>query len=175
MQLQKNLIAPLALWTALLTPGLALAQTKVAVIDSARVMADCEAGLRAQATLKKLFDARQLELDAQQRQIAQEREALDKEVQSGKLSREAAQKKVDALQTKAKRLQEHFVNYQKEVTKKQFELTAPIEREVDAAVTRIAQAAGVALVVDRSATRYLEPALDLTDQVIAALNARATK
>lgn len=168
-------LARLALWTALLAPGTALSQPTVAVVDSARAMTQCEAGLRAQATLKKLFDARQLELEAKQQQLAKDRAALDREVQSGKLSRDAAQKKTEAWQARATELQGYFVDYQKEFTRKQADLTAPIDRDLNTAVARLAKAAGIALVVDRSAARYLEPALDLTDQVIAALNAGATK
>ena len=47
----------------LLWSSAASAQTKVGVIDVQRAVASTEDGLRAQATLKKLFDNRQQELN----------------------------------------------------------------------------------------------------------------
>ena len=43
--------------------------TKVAVVDVQRAVANTEDGLRAQATLKKLFDSRQQELNRKQNEM----------------------------------------------------------------------------------------------------------
>jgi len=49
--------------------GAALAEQKVAVVDVQRAVASTEDGLRAQATLKKLFDNRQQELNKKQTEL----------------------------------------------------------------------------------------------------------
>src|SRR3954468_4333190 len=82
----------------LLTALPAAAQSKVAVIDVRRAVLETEQGLRVQATLKKLFDNRQVELDGKQRQLQTDKENLDKEAQSGKTSKEQLQKKYENLQ-----------------------------------------------------------------------------
>ena len=70
-------------------PREAAAQAKVAVVDVRRAVLETEEGLRVQATLKKLFDSRQVELDNKQRALQQEKEALDKETAAGKTPKDA--------------------------------------------------------------------------------------
>src|SRR5688572_16010514 len=78
---------------ALLSPAPASAQSKIAVVDVRRAMLETEEGLRLQATLKKLFDSRQVELDTKQRALADERDKLDKEAQAGKTPKDALQRR----------------------------------------------------------------------------------
>ena len=59
------LLATAVLWLA---PA-ASAQMRVAVVDTQRAVMETEDGLRAQATLKKLFDKRQRELDQKQKDL----------------------------------------------------------------------------------------------------------
>src|SRR5580698_4225127 len=69
---------------------------KMAVVDVQRAVMQTEDGLRAQATLKKLFDNRQQELNKRQTDLQKQKEELDK--QSRVLSQTALQKKVDEWQ-----------------------------------------------------------------------------
>src|SRR5262245_22757485 len=104
-RLRKSALA-LAMGFALLGAAApAAAQSKIAVIDVRRAMLETEQGLRVQATLKKLFDNRQIELDNKQRQLQADKDALEKEAQAGKASKDALQKKYENLQKQAAELQ----------------------------------------------------------------------
>ena len=64
---------------SLLFAGVASADQKVAVVDVQRAVASTEDGLRAQATLKKLFDTKQQELNKKQNDLQRQREDIDKQ------------------------------------------------------------------------------------------------
>ena len=106
----------------------ASAQMKMAVVDVQRAVMQTEDGLRAQATLKKLFDSRQQELNKRQTDLQKQKEEIDK--QKTVLSQQALQKKVDEWQKEMVELQTTFVEYNKELEKKQKELTDPIFERV---------------------------------------------
>lgn len=149
----------------------AAAQMKVAVVDVQRAVMQTEDGLRAQATLKKLFDSRQQELNKRQNDLQKQKEDIDK--QSKVLSQQALQKKVDDWQKQMVELQTTFVEYNKELEKKQKELTDPIFERVIGAIKRVAGTDGYDLIVDRATVAFSRGDLDLTDRVIQFVNAAA--
>lgn len=146
----------------------ASAQMKVAVVDVQRAVMQTEDGLRAQATLKKLFDSRQQELNKRQNDLQKQKEDIDK--QSKVLSQQALQKKVDDWQKQMVELQTTFVEYNKELEKKQKELTDPIFERVIGAIKRLAGTDGYDLIVDRATVAFSRSDLDLTDRVIQFAN-----
>ena len=146
----------------------AFAQMKVAVVDLQRAVMQTEDGLRAQATLKKLFDSRQQELNKRQTDLQKQKEDIDK--QSRVLSQAALQKKVDEWQKQMVELQTTFVEYNKELEKKQKELTDPIFERVLGAVKRVAGTDGYDLIVDRATVAFSRGDLDLTDRIIQLAN-----
>ena len=146
----------------------AAAEMKVAVVDVQRAVMQTEDGLRAQATLKKLFDSRQQELNKRQQELGKQKEDIDK--QSKVLSQGALQKKVDDWQKQMVELQTTFVEYNKELEKKQKELTDPIFERVVGAIKRIAGTDGYDLIVDRATVAFSRSDLDLTDRVIQLAN-----
>jgi outer membrane protein len=149
----------------------AAAQMKVAVVDLQRAVMQTEDGLRAQATLKKLFDSRQQELNKRQTELQKQKEDIDK--QSKVLSQTALQKKVDDWQKQMVDLQTTFVEYNKELEKKQKELTDPIFERVVGAIKRIAGTDSYDLIVDKATVAFSRSDLDLTDRVIQLANGGA--
>jgi outer membrane protein len=141
---------------------------KVAVVDVQRAVMQTEDGLRAQATLKKLFDSRQQELNKRQQDLAKQKEDIDK--QAKVMSQIALQKKVDEWQKQMVELQTTFVEYNKELEKKQKELTDPIFERVVGSIKRIAGTEGYDLIVDRATVAFSRSDLDLTDRVIQIAN-----
>ncbi len=161
--------------TTVLVPGLgerpAAAQQagqKVGVVDTQRAVMQTEDGLRAQATLKKLFDNKQQELNRRQAELQKQKEDIDK--QAKVLSKEAYSKRVEDLNKQLMELQSVFVDYNKELEKKQKELTEPIFEKIMGIVKRIATTEGYDLIVDRTTVAYVRTDLDLTDKVIQMYN-----
>jgi outer membrane protein len=146
----------------------ASAQMKVGVVDVQRAVMQTEEGLRAQATLKKLFDSKQQELNKRQVDMQKQKEDIDK--QAKVLSQTALQKKVDDWQKQMVELQTTFVEYNKELEKKQKELTDPIFERVLGAIKRLAGTDSYDLIVDRATVAFSRSDLDLTDRVIQLAN-----
>jgi outer membrane protein len=162
----------LFLATTLFAPTL-VADMKIAVIDTQRVVMETEDGLRMQATLKKLFDKRQLEIDKRQNELQGQREDIDK--QRGVLSQEALAARVDKWQRDVVQVQQTFVEYNKELQKKQNELMQPILQKVLGTVRRIATSEGYAMVIDKQAVPYVRNDLDVSDKTITAYNSGAAE
>jgi len=152
----------------LLTGGTALAQVRIAVVDTQRAIMETEDGLRAQATLKKVFDSRQRELDKKQEDLQKERDDIEK--QKEVLSKAALAKRIDKWQREMVQLQTVFVEYNKELQKKQNELTAPIFQKAMGLIRRLATQEGFDMVVDKQAVPYARSDLDLTDRLIQLYN-----
>jgi outer membrane protein len=146
----------------------AAAQMKVAIVDTQRAVMETEDGLRMQATLKKVFDSRQRELDKKQEELQKEREDIEK--QREVLSKAALAKRVDKWQREMVQLQTVFVEYNKELQKKQNELTQPIFQKAMGIIRRLATQDGYDVVVDKQAVPYVRSDLDLTDKVITLYN-----
>jgi outer membrane protein len=170
MRLTARLVlaAAFAVLVSLLGKNAAAQTMKVAVVDVQRAVMQTEDGLRAQATLKKLFDSRQQELNKRQQELGKQKEDIDK--QAKVLSQGALQKKVDDWQKQMVELQQTFVEYNKELEKKQKELTDPIFERVVASIKRIAGTDGYDLIVDRATVAFSRSDLDLTDRVIQLAN-----
>jgi outer membrane protein len=148
--------------------GAASAEQKIAVVDSQRVVASTEDGLRAQATLKKLFDSRQQELNKKQTDLQRQREDIDK--QAKVLPKDAVEKRLNEWQKQMMDLQAIFVEYNKELEKKQKELTEPVIEKVMLIIKRLATSENIDLVVDKATVAYVRGDLDLTDKCIQMYN-----
>jgi outer membrane protein len=169
MKLLQRLSTATLLASALFLLGAsARAEMRVAVIDVQRAVMQTEDGLRAQATLKKMFDNRQQELNKKQQELGKQKEDIEK--QSKVLSKEALQKRVDEWQKQMAELQSIFVDYNKELEKKQKELTDPIFEKVMGIVKRVATTENYDLVVDKATVAYVRTDLDLTDKCIQIYN-----
>jgi outer membrane protein len=152
----------------LLGSAQAHAQSKIAVVDTQRAIMETEDGMRAQATLKKVFDNKQRELDKKQQDLAQEHDDIEK--QRDVLSKAALGKRVDKWQRDMMALQGVFVDYNKELQKKQGELTQPIVQKIMGAIRRLATQEGLDLVLDKQAAPYVRSDLDVTDRIITLYN-----
>ncbi|HEY5958557.1 MAG TPA: OmpH family outer membrane protein [Polyangiaceae bacterium] len=163
-----TLVPSLLAGLVLVAPALALAEQKIAVVDTQRAVMETEDGMRAQATLKKVFDNKQRELDKKQEDLQKEREDIEK--QRNVLSAEAWQKRVESWQRDMAQLQSIFLEYNKELQKKQGELTEPIFRRTVGVIRRLATTEGYDMVVDKQAVPYVRGDLDVTDRVIQLVN-----
>jgi outer membrane protein len=164
----KLFLPVLAVVSCLFFSSAARAEQRIGVVDVQRAVMQTEDGLRAQATLKKLFDSRQQELNKKQTDLQKQREDIDK--QSKALSKDALQKRVDDWQKQMVELQTVFVEYNKELEKKQKELTDPVFEKVMAIVKRVATTENLDLVIDKQTVAYVRTDLDLTDRCIQMYN-----
>lgn len=175
MQANKTLLTHFLLATVLLAPSAALAQTKVAVIDTAKALTDSVAGKRAEDELRRLSKKRYDELDAKREDAKRSEDALMKDVAAGKLSPAVLENRRRELEKRISEIQTLASEVRRGLEERRTVLHEPLLKAIAAETTRLATAKGVALVVDASAVRYMEPQLDLTADVVQALNATPTK
>lgn len=141
----------------------------IAVVDLQGAVMQTEEGIRAQAQLKKLLDKRQVTLDSKQTELARMRGDIERQARF--LSREALTRRMEIWQKEMLTLQTVFVDYNKELEKKQSELTAPILTRMIALISKLAAKNGYDIVVDKRAAPFSRPELDLTDRIVAMYNA----
>lgn len=161
----------LATATLLAAPAL-IADMRIGVVDSQRAVLESEDGLRVQATLKKIFDEKQRELDAKQNDLQKERQELEK--QRTTLKPEVLQARAEKWQAEAANVQQMFMDYNRELQRKQSEMMQPILTQTLSVVQRIAKAEGLSLVIERQAVTYFQPEFDITERVISAYNGGVT-
>ncbi len=153
----------------LLTAPVAAAQMKIAVVDMQRAVMETEDGLRAQATLKKLFDRRQNELDSRQDELKRARDDIEK--QAKVLSKEALDRRMAEWQQSMAELQGVFMEFNKELQKEQNKMTQPILNRVVSVLRQLAAQDGYDAILERNAVPYARTDLDITDRVIQRYNA----
>ena len=89
------------------------------------------------------------------------------------LSQQALQNRIEKWQREMVQIQTVFVEYNRELQKKQNELTQPIFQKAMGIIRRLATQDGVDVVVDKQAVPYVRSDLDLTDRVITLYNNNA--
>src|SRR6266852_9168704 len=164
-------VLAVALFVGVIAPSAHAQQIKFAVVDVQRAVMETEDGLRAQATLKKFFDKRQQELDAKQTELQKQREEIEK--QSKVISQQALQKRMEDWQKQMLELQTVFVEYNKELQKKQGELTQHIYGKIMGLLRRLATQDGYDAILEKQAVPYMRNDLDLTDKIIQMYNSGA--
>ncbi len=176
----KKLIAVLMI---LALPFAAAAETKgkkikarVAIVDVDRCVGETEDGLRAKAALGKYKLRVDAELYAREEHLkmmeAKLQEMLQAHQKSGSTTPDPKmqsmamdyQKELGEYQTISKKVQSDLARYEDD-------LFLPIEKKIKGIFSKIAEAEGFDLIVDRRAMPItLKPELDLTERVIKEYN-----
>ena len=88
----------------------------------------------------------------------------------------AARGSRSAIQQKEIELQQQAMQYERQAQERQQELVGPIMQRIETVINEIRQQGGYALIFDRASGAIIaaDPALDLTDQVLARLRAMAS-
>jgi outer membrane protein len=154
--------------SAFLVVGTAAAQTKIAVVDLQSALLQTEDGMQAAATLKNYTTKRQSDLDTRQQELSNEQEDLQK--QSRFLSRKAFQRRTEHWQRRMLETQTKFIEYNKQLQKKQSDLMNPIMRKLFKVIRRAASRRGFDIVVDKAVVPYARADLDLTELVVQMYN-----
>jgi outer membrane protein len=146
----------------------ARADMRIGVVNVQYAVTQTEDGIRATNTFKRLFDKRQQDLDARQADLAKMRDDIERQTRI--LSRESLTRRMEDWQKRMVDLQTLFVDHNKELQKKQAELTNPIMKKMIGVIGRIAKKNGYDIIVDAQAVPYVRSDLDLTDQVVQQYN-----
>ncbi len=144
--------------TAQVVPG------KVGVFDADRVMAESQPGQQALALFNQLRDQRVAELQVQQDQInALQQQAIS--VPPGGPDAVRLQREVENSMLRLERLQQ---DVQQELGLRQNELTSEITQLIGEIIDVMGEEEGFTLIFNtiQSGLVYLDPTLDITDEII---------
>ena len=160
-------LRPLMVCSALFAIAqLAPAQTKVGVVNLQRAVFESAEIKKADAQMQATFKPRQDKIDQLNKEIA----ALAQQLQSanGKLSPAAEQDLQTQGQRKQRDLQRLQDDLQADATAYRNEILSKSSAKMTEVVKKLAEEKSVDLIIDTSTTLYFKPALDLTNDAIAA-------
>jgi outer membrane protein len=153
---------------AMLPLGAAHAQTKVGVVNVARLLQESPQAQAASQSLENEFAARRRELENQQKDLKAREDKLAKDgATMAEAERRNAEKTLRDGQRELARKQNEFLE---DLNVRRNEVLGQLQRSVLQEVQTYAKSAGLDVVV--ADALYASPAVDITNQVLAALQAR---
>ena len=148
---------------------------KVLVVDLEKVMTDSIAGKAARNNFEDELKKRQSVIDKGKVELEKAKSEFEK--QSSVLSGDALSDKRESLSRKEKDLARTFQDQREELAKRNQAEIGRILKQVQTVVTQIAEEKGAALVLekDRRSVLFNAASLDMTEDVIKALDKKITK
>jgi outer membrane protein len=145
---------------------LASAQAKVAVVNLQRAVFESAEIKKADTEMQTKFKPRQDEIDQLNKDIA----AIAQQLQNSnnKLSPQAESDLTAQGQTKQRQLQRKQDDLQADATAYRNEILSRSSQKMSDVVKKLAEEKGVDLIIDTSTTLYFKPAMELTNDAIAA-------
>jgi Skp family chaperone for outer membrane proteins len=172
----KTLLVSAVFAAAILTPAAASAQALppavVAVVDLDRVTQECNACRTAQAALKSQVEAYQ----TRERTLATPLETEQKSIQAsidalkGKEPDAALQARVRAFQTKQQQAAQELSTQQKQIQANQQYISKQVQDKLNPIYQQVMQRRGANLLVEVNSTLATAQNVDVTNDVLAALN-----
>jgi outer membrane protein len=154
--------------SAAVVAGVALAQTKVAVINMQQAVLQTAEIKKASAALEAKYKPRTAEID----KVRKELEDLQQKLQAGggKLSPQQEADLTAQGQRRQRDLQRMSQDLQEEVDAERNEILQGSGQRMQAVVRKLAEERGVDVVVEAGGTLYVKPALDLTKDAVTAFD-----
>jgi outer membrane protein len=170
-------VATLALVTPAAAQAQALSPAIVAVVDTQRILTQCTACVAANQQLQT--QRQQLEQRVQQlgQPLQSEQQAIQAAVNAlpdGQQPDAALQQRIQAYQTQAQNAQTELQGRQQQLQRNASYVLEQLEAPLNTAITQVMQQRGATIAMDRAATLAINPSVEITDAVLAALNATVT-
>ncbi|RMH31831.1 MAG: OmpH family outer membrane protein [Nitrospirae bacterium] len=151
--------------------GASNAPTSIGVVNPQRILSETTVGQHVTEQLNSFMKDRQMLLELEQREL---RKLEDELVSQGTvLSPEARKRREDKFRRRMIAYQQKVADLNREVQEKQKELLDEFRAHVKRVVASLAQTRGLLVVLEYgpgTSTLYHQPQLDLTEQVIQAMN-----
>lgn len=146
---------------------------KIGVIDPDKILNSSKEGKKILNELKTYYQRKQAEINRRTKEVEQLQQKI--KTQQGILSQSALQKLADQLERKQKDLKRYIDDANEEMAKlKQKKLTA-FQMKMIKVINQIAKAKGLTIILDRRQLIYAAPSVDISGDVIAALDKQFEK
>jgi outer membrane protein len=150
----------------LLLPAQAPAQVKVGVINMQRAVLAADEIKKAAAEMQAKFKPQQDELDKLQREMA----AIQNQLQGGQVNPAQQESLTADGQRKQREAQRLSEDLQADVERERTEILQKASGRMAEVVKKLAADKGLDMVVDSTTTVFYKPALEITEEAIAAYN-----
>ena len=144
----------------------ASAQLKVAVVNVQKAMLDSDELKKVSAEMENKYKPKQDELN----KLESDLQSIQTQLQSNKLSQQAQQDLTLQGQRKQRDAQRISDDLQAELDRDRQDVLGKAAQKMQEVIKKLAEAGGYDLVVDVSQALYFKPAMDITDQALAAYN-----
>ena len=158
--------------TSAISKASAADKVKLAFVDLRRALNETTEGKAAMAKLTKLKDKLQKKIEKEEKKIMDMKNTLEK--QQKILTKEAMQKKVEEYYGAVNELQQSYMQFQKELSTKEADLTQGIIIKMQKILAQIGKSEGYTMIYDMSsgAVVWGPSHLDLTDRLIQKYNSQ---
>ena len=159
--------------SALALPTTAFAQTApILIVDSERILSDCNACKSATTQLEQKQTALRTRAQTLQQELQAEGKPLQAAVDalSGKQPGPALQQKIAAFQTKEKSAQQELQSSDQTLKSTVANVQQQIANKLVTIVDQVRARRGAAIVLSKGSTLANDNAIDVTAEVLAALN-----
>jgi Skp family chaperone for outer membrane proteins len=143
------------------------ANQKIAIIDLDNTLSTTPAGKRANAAFERTRKAKQSQLDKEQDQLKRAQADLDRQKQV--MKPEAYEQKRQELEKRFVNLQQTYVKLERDLAGERTKLIQDLLKQASPKIEKIAKQEGVAIILDREAVIWAQPAVDLTPQLNALM------
>ncbi|KQM28350.1 MULTISPECIES: OmpH family outer membrane protein [unclassified Sphingomonas] len=151
----------------------ALPDAKIAIVDSERIFRDCTACKAATAQLQTQRTQLQSLATSLGQPLQTEAQSLQTAVTAAKGNPDAAlQTRIRTFQQKQQTSQQQIEQQEQQVQRNIAYVREQIGTKLGPIITQVAQQRGATLAVDKGSSFYNAPATEITDAVLAALNAQ---
>jgi outer membrane protein len=141
---------------------------KMGSVDIQKALNTCEAGKAAAAKLNKSLEDARKKYEAQGQALQKEQESLER--QSSMLDEQVFKDKVRDFQSKAREWERFRKDVETDIRQQHNEIVDRISKELIEITEQLGKEGGYTLVVERSLVPYIDPSLDITDQLIKRYN-----
>ena len=146
----------------------------IGVVDTQWLLNQSKLGQQVTDTLNAFMKDRQALIELEQKELRNLESQLLR--QGSVLSQSARQQREEQFRRRMMEYQQKVANMNQEVQAKQGQLFSEFRENVDEVVEKLAQRHGLVLVVEKgenTPTRYHEPSLDISQEVLAELDQRS--
>lgn len=144
---------------------------KIGVVDPQKLLNDTEPGKKARESLNEFMKNRQAVVELEEKDLKRTEDDLIK--QGSVLSATAKKEREEAFRRRMMEYQQKVTDMNREVQAKQNEVLEGFRDKVERVVSKIAQQAGLQVVLERGrggALVYHDQALDITARVVDEMN-----
>ncbi len=141
---------------------------KIGVIDPDKILNSSKEGKKILSELKTYYQRKQAEINRRTKEVEQLQQKI--KTQQGILSQSALQKLADQLERKQKALKRYVDDANEEMAKLKQKKLSAFQMKMVRIINRIAKAKGLAVILDRRQLIYVDPSVDISGDIIAALD-----